>query len=231
MKVRVLGIVLALLVPLAPTVSVGFGTEPAKKAVKKPVGAPVPLQGAPGNALTPDEAIIRANDYFNGAQTLVADFVQIGGNGQRLEGKLYIRKPGRMRFEYNPPAPLEVVADGTSVAVKDMKLHKQDFYFIGQTPLKFLLKDHIDLARDTKVVNVGGDATTTSIELEDEHTFSGTSHITLMFDTPTFQLKQWNVVDPQGYETAVSLFNARFDLVPDMQYFYIEGQNPLSTRK
>ena len=63
-------------------------------------------------------------------------------------------RPGRMRFEYTDPPRFEIVADGRSVAIVDQKLNTQDEYFIGQTPLKFLLSDHIDLARDTQVLNV-----------------------------------------------------------------------------
>ena len=59
------------------------------------------------------------------------------------DGTLYVQRPGRLRFEYARPATLEIIADGTSVAVRDRKLATQDVYFIGQTPLKFLLKERI----------------------------------------------------------------------------------------
>ena len=70
--------------------------------------------------------------------------------------------------------------------VRDRKLATQDTYFLAQTPLKFLLKDNIDLSRDVKVQNVTGDGATTSIMVEDKATFGGTSHIKLMFDAKNF---------------------------------------------
>ena len=101
-------------------------------------------------ALTVDEIVAKANDYFDEARVMTADFVQIGPDGARSEGQLYVARPGRMLFKFNPPERLEIVADGRSVAVRDQKLGTQDLYFIAQTPLKFLLADHIDLAKDTQ---------------------------------------------------------------------------------
>ncbi len=104
--------------------------------------------------LDPQLAIQMANDYFNTARVMTADFVQIGADGRRSEGKLYVLKPGRLRFEYALPATMEIIADGVSVAIRDRKLKSQQLYFISQTPLKFLLQDKLNLAKDVKVTNV-----------------------------------------------------------------------------
>lgn len=171
-----------------------------------------------------NEAIQKANAYLNSTPRFAADFVQIGADGGRSEGKLVVERPGKLRFEYAPPAKLEIIADGRSVAVRDRKLKTQDLYFIGQTPLKFLLKDHIDLARDTSVQNVTQNANTTSILLIDKATFGGTSRISLTFDNKDFVLKQWKVIDPQGYETMVKLSNIDTKSVPDPRLFIIDQQ-------
>ena len=198
--------------------------QPTKgAAVDKVVGKP--------EIVDEDELVAKANGYFNDDNTMVADFTQIGGDGRRTDGKLSIEKPGRMRFAYAPPATLEVVADGSSVAVIDRKLHTQDLYFIGQTPLKFLLSDHIDLAKDTKVTGVSGDASSSSIDIEDKATFGGTSKIRLTFDKQPFGLKQWTVVDPQGYETVVSLSNIDLSTKPDDALFKINTERMLNNRK
>ena len=123
------------------------------------------------------------------------------------------------------------MADGTSVAVIDRKLHTQDLYFIGQTPLKFLLKDHVDLATDTKITGVSGDGNTASIDIEDHATFGGTSKIRLTFDQQPFALKQWTVVDPQGYETVVSLSDIDLQTKPDDAQFKINTERLLDTRR
>lgn len=193
---------------------------------KKPAAA-APAKPAPGKISPIDQtmAIANANDYLNSSPLMTADFVQIGADGHRTEGKLYIQKPGRMRFEYNKPASLEIIADGTSVAVRDKKLGTQDLYFIGQTPLKFLLKEKIDISRDTKILDVSSESTSTSIFIEDKATFGGTSRIKLTFDSTSFALKQWKVIDPQGYETLVSLFNIDTAKRPDPSLFRITQEN------
>jgi len=183
-----------------------------------------PVKTAPGKAFVPMEpvqAIQKANAYFNSATTMVGDFVQIGADGRRSEGKVYIQRPGKLRFEYAPPATLEIVADGLSVAVHDRKTATKDIYFISQTPLKFLLKDQVDLNRDVQVIDVASDPSAVTILVEDRATFGGTSRIKLVFDPARFALKQWQVTDPQGYETLVSLFNIDLTKKPDPYLFQI----------
>ena len=173
-------------------------------------------------------AIRQANAWFNGAGTMIGDFVQVGPDGRKSEGKLYVQRPGKMRFEYAQPATMEIVSDGTTLVVRDRKLATNDNYFLAQTPLKFLLKDNIDLSRDVKVQNVTGDGATTNIMVEDKATFGGTSYIKLMFDAKNFALKQWQVTDPQGYETLVSLYNLDLTRKPDPSLFRITQERFLS---
>jgi outer membrane lipoprotein-sorting protein len=202
---------------LNPPAAKATAAPQAVPAGKKAVAATTP-SATPFN---PYVAIEKANAYFNNAATMVGDFVQVGADGRRSEGKLYVQRPGRLRFEYAQPASLEVVADGTKVAIRDRKLSTQDLYFIQQTPLKFLLKDKIDLAKDTKVLDVTNDSNNTTIIIEDGTTLGGTSKIRLMFDPATYQLKQWLVTDPQGYDTLVSLYNMDFKEKPDPSLFSI----------
>ena len=150
-------------------------------------------------------ALRQADAYLNKMRAFSADFVQTAANGYKSHGVLYVERPGKMHFEYAPPAQIEVLADGTSVAVRNKKLNTQDMYFIAQTPLKFLLKNHIVLDRDTHVINVRADGADTIIYIVDKATFGGTSRLQLVFDTATFTLRQWRIVDPQGYVTTVAL--------------------------
>ena len=189
---------------------------PASKAISKQAPG-----AAPKVSLDPASAIAKANAYFNANLTMVADFVQLSADGRRTGGTLYVQRPGKLRFEYARPATLEIIADGTSVAIRDRKLATQDVYFIGQTPLKFLLKDRIDIGRDTKVLDVRADEKSVAILVEDKATFGGTSRIRLVFDATTFNLKQWTVTDPQGYETLVSLSNVDLAQKPDQALFKI----------
>lgn len=195
------------------------GAKPAAKA-----GDPMQLVPAAPTAAKPvdrAEAIKRADAFFNASPVMTADFVQIGADGKRSEGKLHVQRAGRVRFEYAQPATMEVVADGAQVAVRDRKLGTQDLYFINQTPLKFLMKDKIDLEKDVTVQDVTSDDSGVTIFIEDKATFGGTSHLRLIFDPKSFKLKQWDVKDPQGYETLITLFNIDQTKTPDPALFKI----------
>jgi outer membrane lipoprotein-sorting protein len=217
----------------APVEGKAAATAPAKPAAE-PAKAAAAVAGtaaaaaavtaaaaAPAKPLDRAEAIKKAEASLNASPVLIADFVQIGGDGRRAEGRLFVHKVGRMRFEYAQPATMEVVSDGVTVAVRDRKLNTQDLYFIAQTPLKFLLSEKIDLEKDVKLLDVVTDDAGTAITIEDKATLGGTSKIKLMFDAKTFELKQWQVSDPQGYETLVSLFNIDRGSAPDPKLFKV----------
>jgi outer membrane lipoprotein-sorting protein len=200
-------------------------TAPA--AAPPPAAAPAPApaaqeESAPPAKIDRAEAIKRANAFFNASFVLNADFVQIGADGKRSEGKLYSQRAGRVRFEYAQPATLELVADGARVMVRDRKLKTQDVYAIDQTPLKFLLKEKIDFEHDVTVLDVTTDDNGVAISVEDKATFGGTSHLKLIFDPKTFKLRQWQITDPQGYETLLSLFNIDQKHTPDPALFKID---------
>jgi outer membrane lipoprotein-sorting protein len=116
---------------------------------------------------------------------------------------------------------LDVIADGNSVAVRDRKLATQDLYTIGQTPLKFLLSDRIDLTRDLTVTGVSKEGDGARITLEDRSTLGGTSKIVLTFDPSVEGLSQWRVVDPQGFLTTVMLSNVERGRRMDPKLFVI----------
>ena len=181
-----------------------------------------PAKGAVAAPLPAAEAVARASAWLDAARVMTADFVQIGPDGRRSEGRLSVARPGHMLFQYTDPARFEIVADGRSVAVIDHKLNTQDEYFIGQTPLKFLLSDHIDIARDTRVLSVAQEGNAVTIEIEDRATLGGTAHISLIFDASTFALRQWTVIDAQGFQTVVSLFNLDLTTKPDPALFHID---------
>jgi outer membrane lipoprotein-sorting protein len=186
--------------------------EKSAKATKAPVGAP----------LSAADAVARASAWLDAARYMTADFVQIGPDGRRSEGRLSVARPGHMLFQYTEPARFEIVADGRSVAVIDHKLNTQDEYFIAQTPLKFLLSDHIDIARDTQVLSVAQEGNSVTIEIEDRAALGGTAHISLIFDASSFALRQWTVIDGQGFQTVVTLFNLDLTTKPDPGLFHID---------
>ncbi len=163
----------------------------------------------------------RINVSMSSVQTLIGDFVQVGPDGRRSEGKFYLQKPGRVRFEYSLPNPLELVADGKSVAIRDRKLATQDLLLLSQTPLRFLLTDKVDLLREGNLVNVYQDDTFVTIVIDEKQALGGTHRLQLMFSPKDMQLKQWTVTDPQGYDTTVALYNLDASKRPDPGLFRI----------
>jgi outer membrane lipoprotein-sorting protein len=173
----------------------------APKPIVTAAMGPVPLR----QPLPNDVVVERANAYFINLSTLVADFTQVGGDGRRQGGTLYLQRPGKVRFEYDPPATLQVIADGRSVAVRDRKLATQDLYSISQTPLKFLLRERVNLGQDIRITGITNDGDSVRINLEDSSTLGGTSCIALYFDSQVESLNQWRIVDAQGFQTVVVL--------------------------
>jgi outer membrane lipoprotein-sorting protein len=208
--------------PIAPA-----PTGPAQPAAPPTTTAAIAPPAPPPAPLSERAIVERANAYFNGLHTLVGDFVQVGGDGRKLGGKLYLQRPGKLRFEYAAPATLEVVADGSSIAVRDRKLATQDLYSIGQTPLKFLLRDRIDLTKDNRLVDVGSDADGVRVVLEDRSTLGGTSKISLFFDDKVETLTRWRIVDPQGFLTTVTLSNLDRSRRVDAKLFTIAYERAL----
>jgi outer membrane lipoprotein-sorting protein len=147
----------------------------------------------------------KVNNYFNSVTTLTGKFVQVGPDGNKTEGQFYMQKPGKIRFEYDPPSPIELISDGDTVAVRDRKLVTQDVYPLSQTPLKFLLSDKLDLMKDASVVGIYQDELFVTVVIEDKNVIAGTHRLMIMFSKKDMQLKQWTVTDPQGYDTTVAV--------------------------
>ncbi|MGB6705117.1 MAG: outer membrane lipoprotein carrier protein LolA [Pseudolabrys sp.] len=228
-----------------PTASQAQATPPAPAPTAKPAipapsrqGAPAPqspspvfnpfaaLLGkptAPNNLSAEQRAIVdRVNGYLSGVQALSGKFIQVGPDGARTQGDFVISKPGRVRFEYDDPSPIELIADGSSVVVRDRRLATQDVYPLSQTPLRFLLADRVDLSKDTHLVAVYADDVFVTVVAEEKSGIVGTSRLMIMFSTKDMQLKQWTVTDPQGYDTTVAVYNLDTSKRPDPAMFKID---------
>lgn len=188
---------------------------------------PDPRRNVPANIFATFDANQKAqaakvSSYLSSLQTLVGNFVQVGPDGTKTKGGFYIQKPGKVRFEYDPPTPIDIIADGSSLAVRDRNLATQDIYPLSQTPLRFLLSDRIDLLKDTNVVSVASDDMFISITIEEKQALIGTSRLMLMIGTKDGQLKQWTVTDPQGYDTTVAVYNLDTSKKVDPSMFKID---------
>ncbi|MCO5131950.1 MAG: outer membrane lipoprotein carrier protein LolA [Xanthobacteraceae bacterium] len=228
---------------LAVLLAAPMAAQAAPAAKPAPKAAAAPAQAAPPNPIIPDprkrpaggllinfDAKQRADAakvsaYLSSLQNLVGQFVQVGPDGSRTTGDFYMHKPGKIRFEYDAPSNISIIADGQSVVVRDRKLATQDNYPLSQTPLRFLLSNRIDLMQDTKVVAVTSDDLYISITLEEQNPLVGTSRLMLMFGVKDNQLKQWTITDPQGYDTTVAVYNLDTTQRPDPSMFKIDFTN------
>jgi outer membrane lipoprotein-sorting protein len=205
---------------------------PAAPAAAAPSALTAPVRRAAPRAARGVDADSReiaqqVNAYFNGIRFMQGDFVQIGPDGRRTTGKLYLDKPGKIRFQYNPPSPVEVIADGQSVAVRDRRLNTQDIYPLSQTPLRFLLSDRVDILRDANVTSVTRDPDYVIVMLEERQALGGTNRLMVLFNASDMALRQWTVYDAQGYETSVALHNLDPRTRPDQRLFRINYQRLL----
>lgn len=144
--------------------------------------------------------------YLNSIQLAQSEFTQVNYDGTLATGTLYIRRPGRMRFEYNPPEKLLVMAGAGQVGIFDGKsnIANAERYPLSQTPLKIILEKNVNLARRNMVVGHGFDGTATTVTAQDpEHPEYG--NIQLKFSENPVELRQWIVTDGQGAKTTVIL--------------------------
>jgi outer membrane lipoprotein-sorting protein len=164
----------------------------------------------------------RVTKFFNSTATLVGKFHQIAPDGSKTEGQFYLQRPGRVRFQYDDPSPIELISDGSSVAVRNRTLATQDIYPLSQTPLRFLLAEKIDLLRDSNVSGVFQDDLFITVVITEKSSIAGSHRLMLMFGTKDNQLKQWTITDPQGYDTTVAVFDLDVKTKPDPQLFKID---------
>ncbi len=159
-------------------------------------------------------------DHFASVRTMAGEFIQLGPKGEETGGKFFIERPGKIRFNYEAPSNIRVVADGKSVVVNNKKLDTWDIYPLSKTPLKLLLDERIDLSGST-VKSIKEDPDLTTIVMGNDSIF-GNSKITLLFDPNNFELRQWTITDAQGKDTTVMIFNVQNDVKLDPKLFKID---------
>ena len=154
-----------------------------------------------------EQAVARLEAYLESVDTLNGEFTQVSPSGAISTGRFYIRRPGLLRFEYDPPTPLLIVANGGMVYVRDEALETTDSYPLGRTPLKFLLRKKVDL-EDATVVGVDRGVDTLAVTFaSDEDETEG--ELTVIVAAPEMRLVRWIVRDIQNGITVVTLDNVK----------------------
>jgi outer membrane lipoprotein-sorting protein len=173
-------------------------------AMLAPLALLVPLPAAAEKI-----SLATISDYLNGLTTVETDFTQINSDGSISTGKIYIKRPGRVRFEYAPPDRSLVIAGGQQVAIFDAKSNQPpEQYPLKRTPLNLILAENIDLGRARMVVGHESDGTSTRVRAQDPETPEyGT--IELVFTADPVELRQWIITDDLGAQTTVILGEMR----------------------
>jgi outer membrane lipoprotein-sorting protein len=169
--------------------------------------APV-LARAATLAQTPQDLadIARVETYLNGLKSLKAHFLQVAQNGGISEGTAWMERPGRMRFQYNPPSPFLLLASSGVLTFHDGSLQQTSNIRLSRTPLGILLADHVTLSGDVTVTDIQrlpGQLQVTVIRTASP----GDGSLSLIFTDQPMALRQWTVVDAQRRLTHVTLDN------------------------
>jgi outer membrane lipoprotein-sorting protein len=199
---------------------------------------PAPLRAAQtpsppsGAALSgSDQALIKQiNTYLNSQSAITAKFLQVADDGSTRTGKAWMERPGRMRFEYDPPDPQLLVSGGSALVYHDPALNQTTTIPLASTPLGILLAQHVAIdSGDTEVTHIDREPGEYDITLV-RRGKEALGSLTLVFGASPLELRQWVVTDAQGHQTRVSLYDITpSGAFPDSLFQY--SLSPPSTRR
>ena len=171
------------------------------------------------------DALNKAEDYLNSLKAARARFVQTTHDGTQLVGTFYLQRPGKLRFEYDPPVEDFVVADGTFIYFYDAELQEQSNAPIGQTLADFILRPKLELKGDLKVTSFKRSGDLFQVEVV-QTTDPQAGKLILGFKEDPMTLKKWRIVDAQGLITEVELFYLKTDVVHPSGMFTYKNPKP-----
>ncbi|NWG53570.1 MAG: outer membrane lipoprotein carrier protein LolA [Hydrogenophilaceae bacterium] len=191
-----------------------------------------PAQAQPASAIQGAErsrVLAQASAALNAQRLLAGRFRQVAPDGSISQGRFYLQRPGRVRFEYDPPAAMLIVADGTIVAIEDRALRSTNRSPLRETPLFFVLKNDINLERDARVTRVVRDGGALLISARDR-TGQADGEITLRLEGPQYELRSWDVVDASGALTRIALTQVSRPARVDPRLFRAPAPTAVSPR-
>jgi outer membrane lipoprotein-sorting protein len=191
------------------------------------LAVPTPTTGSftPGPQDRAD--IARVEAYLNSLKTLKAQFLQVAPDGGLSRGTAWLSRPGRLRFEYDPPAPFLLVAGRQGLVFQDRDLRQTSYIPLSRTPLGILLADKVTLSGDVTVTGVHRLPGQLQIGLVRTASL-GDGTLTLIFADNPLTLRQWIVVDAQRKETRVTLNAIELGGRFDPKLFEVAPDQPMS---
>lgn len=167
---------------------------------------------------------------LNNTASFSGRFAQYGSDGSFSQGTIYLKRPGKIRFEYDAPAPLLLVSDGVTLTQIDRQLDTKDRIPLKTTPLAFFLGENVKLEDDVEVVSLQKTATKTSVTAKDG---SGQMDgaITMIFDPQTLALSEWIVHDGFGQQTQIILSELKYNQRLNPNLFIIRDKSRRDRRR
>lgn len=171
------------------------------------------VAAAPATAQSSDLALVQR--HLAGVETMTAAFSQTDRNGRTLDGTLTLKKPGKIRFQYQKGVPLLIVGDGKALTFIDYSVRQVQRWPIGNSPLGVLLDPSRDISRYAKVVPTGNPKVLSVEAYDPRHPEYG--RITLVFARDVaapagLMLQGWVALDSQGNRTTIRLSGQRFNV-------------------
>lgn len=164
------------------------------------------------------KSIDKVENYLNSIKTLRANFIQIASNGEKVEGRIYIEKPNKIRMEYNSPSDILIVGNGDYIVYYDKELDQITNIDYEDIPAALILAQNVNIDnKELKVSNFYQDTGITKLSLE--YTKDDLGPFTLVFSNSPFELKQWKVITPQAMEVSLSLYDTVTDGKLDSKLF------------
>ena len=169
--------------------------------------------------------IARIEAYLNKLGSVRARFIQTTSTGAFAEGRLYLRRPGKLRLDYAPPVKLQIFADGFWLIYVDGELEQANHVPLSATPARVLVAENIRLSGDITVTHIERTAQMIRLYLvQTEEPDAGA--LVLVFSDNPLTLRQWRVIDAQGISTRVSLVNPEFNVFIDNKVFIVDIPSP-----
>lgn len=178
-------------------------------------------EAVPADLTAEDRADMqRIQDYLNGITTMQAKFQQYSEKGGIGFGTMYLKRPGFIRIEYDPPSPMLIVSDSVSLHYYDPELDQINRVPVASSPIWFLLKENVELGGDVTVTAFQRAPNSFLITIRQSDDAEEGKVMLELGDKP-LELRQWTVVDAKNQEVRIGLFNAQFGLDLDQQLFRI----------
>jgi outer membrane lipoprotein-sorting protein len=170
--------------------------------------------------------VARIEAYLTNLHSLKGRFLQVAPNNSVSEGVVWLDRPGRMRFQYDPPNPILLVANYGLVVFDDRNLRQTSTIPLSQTPLGIILADRVKLSGDVTIVGFRRQPGQIIVTLQRTSSPSD-GNITLIFSDPPLALQQWIVVDQQRQTTSLKLYNVELGGKFDAALFKVTSPTPM----